>query len=107
MPPSRGRHQGRLTASAQPLLVYTHSPPSIYRFGVLPLTFANASDYDRLQPGDTIRIADVAAALKAGREIAAVIDGSEEPIMLWHQLSERQIDILLAGGAINLQATHH
>jgi hypothetical protein len=59
------------------------------------------SDYDRLQPGDTIRITDVAAALKAGREIAAAVDGSDEPIMLWHHLSERQIDILLAGGAIN------
>ena len=34
VPPSRGRHQGRLTASAQPLLVYTHSRPSIYHWNV-------------------------------------------------------------------------
>jgi aconitate hydratase len=74
---------------------------NLINFGVLPLTFANPSDYDHLQPGDTIRIADVAAALKAGREIAAAIDGSDDPIMLCHHLSERQIDILLAGGAIN------
>jgi hypothetical protein len=33
-PPSSGRHQGRLTASAQPLLVYTHSPPSTYHWNV-------------------------------------------------------------------------
>jgi aconitate hydratase len=74
---------------------------NLVNFGVLPLTFANPSDYDRLQPGDTIRITDVATALTAGREIAAAVDGSEEPIMMWHHLSKRQIDILLAGGAIN------
>jgi hypothetical protein len=44
--------------------------------------------------------------LKAGREIGAAVDGSEEPIMLWHHLSERQIDILLAGGAINCHSKH-
>ena len=38
-------------------------------FGVLPLTCADPSDYDHLQPGDTIRIVGVAQALTASREI--------------------------------------
>jgi aconitate hydratase len=74
---------------------------NLVNFGVLPLTFANPSDYDRLQPGDTIRITDVAAALKGSREITAAVDDSQETITLRHNLSERQIAILLAGGAIN------
>lgn len=69
-------------------------------FGVLPLTCADPSDYDRLQPGDTIRIAGVAKALQASREIRAEVEGADEPIRLRHALSERHIDILLAGGAI-------
>jgi aconitate hydratase len=74
---------------------------NLVNFGVLPLTFADPSDYDRLQPGDTIRIAGVAEALKARREIQGAVDGSDGPMRLRHGLSDRQIDVLLAGGAIN------
>jgi aconitase A len=39
---------------------------NLINFGVLPLTFTDASDYDRLKAGDTIRIASAEAALTAG-----------------------------------------
>jgi aconitate hydratase len=74
---------------------------NLINFGVLPLTFTDASDYDRLHPGDTIRIANVEAALTAGNEVMATIDGSDDSIPLHHNLSQRQIKILMAGGAIN------
>jgi aconitate hydratase len=74
---------------------------NLVNFGVLPLTFADPADYHRLDIGDTIRVADIAEALKAGREIHVEVEGSTETIGLRHTLSERQIDILLAGGAIN------
>ena len=70
-------------------------------FGVLPLTFAEPSDYDRLKQGDTVQILGIAQALKVGREIRAEVEGSDKPIRLRHTLSGRQIDILLEGGAIN------
>ena len=68
-----------------------------------PMTRASAdpSDYDRLQIGDTIRLAGVAGALKAGPEFDVQVEGSGIMIRVRHTLSERQIDILLAGGAIN------
>jgi hypothetical protein len=71
------------------------------RLFILPLTFADPSDYDRLKQGDTIRIVGVAKALKTSLEINAAVKGSDRTIRLRHMLSERQIDILLAGGAIN------
>jgi aconitate hydratase len=74
---------------------------NLVNFGVLPLTFATASDYDRLKQEDTVRIAGIAEALKASKEIRAQVDGSVGPINLRHTLSQRQIDVLLAGGAIN------
>jgi aconitate hydratase len=74
---------------------------NLINFGVLPLTFTDACDYDRLHPGDTIRIANVEAALTAGNEVMATIDGSDDSIPLHHNLSQRQIKILMAGGAIN------
>jgi aconitate hydratase len=70
-------------------------------FGVLPLTFVDPSDYDRLQAGGRIRIPAIAGALKASPEIRGEVEGSDGPISLCHTLSERQIDILMAGGAIN------
>jgi len=70
-------------------------------FGVLPLTCADPSDSDRLQPGDTIRIAGVAQALTASREIRAEVESADEPLRLRHALAERHSDILLAGGAIH------
>jgi len=56
---------------------------------------------DELHAGDTIRIANVEAALTAGNEIIATIDGSDDSITLHHNLSQRQIKTLMAGGAIN------
>ena len=74
---------------------------NLVNFGVLPLTFADAADYDRLELGDTIEIAGVAEALAAGHEIAATVRGGKEKIRLRHDLSPRQIEVLLAGGVIN------
>ena len=68
---------------------------------MLPLTFIDVNDYDRIHAGDTIRIPTVKTALHAGAEIAATVDGNDNPIHLRHNLSERQIEILMAGGAIN------
>ena len=72
---------------------------NLINFGVLPLTFADPSDYDRLDLGDVIAIEDVAGALAAGPEITAGRRGGGE-IRLRHGLSPRQIEVLLAGGVI-------
>jgi aconitate hydratase len=79
---------------------------NLINFGVLPLTFADQSDYDRLQPGDTLRVPHIESALTAAQEIRATVDGSDRPITLRHNLSDRQIEILLAGGAINWRDKH-
>lgn len=73
---------------------------NLINFGVLPLTFADPSDHDRLEIGDVIEIADVARALSAGPEIVARL-GSGGEIRLRHDLSPRQIEVLLEGGVIN------
>jgi hypothetical protein len=39
--------------------------------------------------------------LTAGKQIVATINGSDGPIRLRRNLSERKIEILMAGGAIN------
>ena len=68
-------------------------------FGVLPLTFADGADYDRATQGDTVRLRHLHAALRAGHKITAEVGG--RPITLKHELSPRQVDVLLACGVIN------
>ncbi|WP_336491335.1 aconitate hydratase [Methylobacterium nigriterrae] len=74
---------------------------NLINFGVLPLTFVDPSDYDRLELGDVIEIADVAGALAQGPEIIANLRGGTDRIRLRHDLSPRQVEVLLEGGVIN------
>ncbi|QBI19778.1 aconitate hydratase [Egibacter rhizosphaerae] len=68
-------------------------------FGVLGLEFDDAADYDRIVQGSVLRIEDVIAQLRAGKDVTATVD--DEPITLTHRLSERQVGMLARGGYIN------
>lgn len=72
---------------------------NLVNFGVLPLTFADPADYDALEVGDMVEIAEIAATLKRGAAVTARVRARE--IALRHDLSARQIEVLLAGGVIN------
>jgi aconitate hydratase len=74
---------------------------NLVNFGVLPLTFADPIDYDRLQQGDVVQFTSVRAALRAGRELSARLVCEGREILLRHDLSPRQLDLLLDGGVIN------
>ncbi|MBO5768167.1 MAG: aconitate hydratase, partial [Clostridia bacterium] len=66
--------------------------------GILPLTFANASDYDSIALGDELKIDDLRNCIKEGREIVLNSNGKE--IKLVSSLSGRDRDIILAGGLL-------
>ena len=66
--------------------------------GILPLTFANAEDYDLISLGDKLVISDVRSCIKEGKDIVMTANGKE--IKLVSSLSGRDIDIILAGGLL-------
>jgi aconitate hydratase len=74
---------------------------NLVNFGVLPLTFSHAGDYDRIERGDVIRLSGVHAALRSGRELRASVADGKHTIVLHQDLSRRQVDLLLSGGVIN------
>ncbi|MDQ4060615.1 MAG: aconitate hydratase [Pseudomonadota bacterium] len=75
---------------------------NLINFGVLPLTFVDPGDYDRIEEGDVIRLSGVHEALRSGRrELSASLDGRDRTIALRHDLSPRQVDLLLSGGVVN------
>nr|XP_023021968.1 probable aconitate hydratase, mitochondrial [Leptinotarsa decemlineata] len=71
--------------------------------GLLPLTFANTSDYDKIQPSDKISLKKL-NTLAPGKPVECEIkhaDGKVEKILLNHSLSDLQIDWFKAGSALN------
>jgi aconitate hydratase len=71
--------------------------------GVLPLTFADQADYERIREDDVIDITGL-TRLAPGSPISAVLhhqDGSQEEIALRHSLNQEQIDWFKAGSALN------
>ena len=72
--------------------------------GVLPLTFANPSDYDRVREGDRISLVGL-QHLAPLQPVTGEIDhqdGSRETVSLRHTLNPEQIEWFKAGSALNL-----
>ena len=72
---------------------------NLINFGILPLTFKRPSDYRRMEQGETVRLHNIIATLRSGKEMRVSV--GKLNIICQHQLSRRQIDILAAGGLIN------
>ena len=72
---------------------------NLVNFGVLPLTFADPADYQAVAQGAMLRIEGLHGTLRAGRTVTATIGG--RTLALRHDLSPRQLDVLLQGGVIN------
>lgn len=71
--------------------------------GMLPLTFANADDYDKIQPTDKISILGL-NSFAPGKPLTAEIkhaDGKTEKIQLNHSFNDLQITWFKAGSALN------
>ncbi len=75
---------------------------NLVNFGILPLTFVNPADYDKIKQEDMLEIADVTAGLKSSGNrlnVTNVTQGHSFEVQF--DLSPRQVKILLAGGLLN------
>jgi len=74
--------------------------------GVLPLTFANPADYDKVKETDKISLLGI-KDLAPKTSVTAILHhegGGEDKILLNHSLTEEQIKWFRAGSALNLLA---
>jgi aconitate hydratase len=72
--------------------------------GLLPLTFANADDYEKVRSGDRVSIRGL-KGLAPGKDVDLVLhhaDGSTETITAKHSMTSEQIEWFKAGSALNL-----
>ena len=69
--------------------------------GILPLTFVYESDYDKIDQGDTLELANVRDIIQEGKELVVKNVTKDFLIPVKYDLSGRAKDILLAGGLLN------
>lgn len=74
---------------------------NLINFGVVPLLFANLSDYDRLKQGDTLFFPELRNQIKAGKE-EIIAKHKDIELRLKLKVSERERKCILAGGRLNL-----
>ncbi|MHB9130216.1 MAG: aconitate hydratase [Armatimonadota bacterium] len=72
---------------------------NLINFGILPLTFIDEADYDRLEQGANITIPALAARLRSEETLELVAGDQRLPVR--HDLTPRQVEIVLAGGLLN------
>ncbi len=74
--------------------------------GMLPLTFANPNDYEKIKEDDKVNIIGLTDFVP-GKQLTLLVmhsDGSEDFILLNHTFNEAQIKWFKAGSALNLIA---
>ena len=72
---------------------------NLINYGILPLTFVNAGDYDRLAQGDNLTISGIFAGLESGK-FTLTDKTTGETFALACELSPRQREILRDGGLL-------
>lgn len=68
--------------------------------GIMPLTFKNPDDYDKLSQGDKLTLTDVFSGMESG-EITLKNETTGESFTLCASFTERQKSILKAGGLLS------
>ena len=67
--------------------------------GILPVTFANPEDYDKLEQDASLTISNIVKGMEEGK--LTVTDSNGFAFDVVCNLTERQRAILLAGGLLN------
>lgn len=74
---------------------------NLINFGIVPLTFVDEADYDAVDQGDRLAIADIRDGIAGGRELTVRNETKGTEFRVRHDLSERQVEVILAGGLLN------
>lgn len=69
--------------------------------GIVPMTFANESDYDKIEQSDELKIENIREQLMAGNTVKVVNTTKGFDFEAKVDLSERQKEMLYAGGLLN------
>ncbi|MBU2564796.1 MAG: aconitate hydratase [Candidatus Thermoplasmatota archaeon] len=75
---------------------------NLVNFGILPLIFENESDYDLIDKEDVIEIKNVKEKIEKNENVVLENITKNKKINLKYDLSDREKNILFAGGLLNM-----
>jgi aconitate hydratase len=75
---------------------------NLINFGILPLTFTDPDDWNRVAPGHVLRLPSVREAIQRGNEVQILNQSTGETYLAEDGMTDRQVQMLLAGSLINL-----
>ncbi len=78
---------------------------NLINFGILPLAFKDPDEFLRIQQGDYLRIAGLRKGLRTGDSLTIENATQKRSFEVLHGLSQREIEIILAGGLLNHAAS--
>lgn len=75
---------------------------NLVNFGILPLTFTDPADWSKISQDDVLELAGVRHLVAARSRLKIRNLTRQQDYEVEHRLSERQVEVLLAGGLINV-----
>jgi aconitate hydratase len=78
---------------------------NLINFGVLPLTFKDPDEFSNIQQGDSLRITNLREGLRVDGLLVIENETRKRSFEVLHGLSQREMEILLAGGLLNYAAS--
>jgi aconitate hydratase len=79
---------------------------NLINFGILPLTFEEGDEFQRIQQGDQLRITHFRNGLKVNGLLKIENVTQNRVFKVSHGLNQREIEILLVGGLLNYTRGH-
>lgn len=74
---------------------------NLINFGMIPFELVNDEDYDKLEQGDVLEIKGLRDKIKNKEKVTVQVKDRDLEIELDYQISDRQVEILLAGSILN------
>jgi len=75
---------------------------NLANFGILALTFKNADDYENIAPDAELVFENLREAIKNGNEVKVTNKTQGKTFTCEHQLSERQVEMVLEGSLLDV-----
>jgi aconitate hydratase len=73
---------------------------NLINFGIIPLTFKNDTDYDKIDQGDDIEIPNIKQVIENKEPLKIKNTSKNTEFEVEYNLSDRQREIILAGGTL-------
>jgi predicted aconitate hydratase len=75
---------------------------NLLNFGILPLTFVNPADWEKINQNDVLILSELREAIRRGSQVKVMNKTKGETYITEHAMTDRQVKMVLAGSLINL-----